>query len=71
MLVTHRVVCRMAPTEVLLMVVILLAMVLLMSLVLLIFMGDVHLHVPLMATPIHHGMLPLLMALVEHAERIV
>lgn len=46
----------------------LLAMMLLMRLML-VFVGEVHLHVALVATPtVHHAVLTLLMGLVEHVE---
>lgn len=56
------------PSMVLYLMVVLLPMMLLMGLML-VLMGEVHLHVALMAAPtVHHAMLALLMGLVEHVE---
>ena len=59
------------PSVVLLVMMTLLAMMLLMRLVL-ILVTHAHLHISLVArSPIHHDMLALLMALIEHTVRIV
>ncbi len=61
----------MTANVVLLMMMILLPVVLLVRLVL-VFMGHVHLHIPLMPlAPIHHHMLSLLVTLIEHSVRVV
>ena len=72
MLMTHIIAVSNMTSVILLLLVMLLAVMLLMSLVL-VLLRQVQLHiVPLMArSPIHHDMLPLLMALVIHSEWIV
>lgn len=60
-----------SPAMVLLVMMVLLIMMLLVWLML-ILMGHVHLHISLMSIPsVHQNMLSLLVALVEHAERIL
>lgn len=60
-----------SPAMVLLVMMILLVMVLLVWLML-VLVGHVHLHISLMTIPaVHHSMLSLLMALVEHTERVL
>lgn len=60
-----------SPAVVLLVMMVLLVVVLLVWLML-VLVGHVHLHISLMTIPaVHHNMLSLLMALVEHTERIL
>ena len=62
---------RMAANMVLLMMMILLSVMLLVSLML-ILLNHIHRHVPLLTRPtVHHDMLGLLVALIEHAVGIV
>lgn len=63
----------MTANVVLLLVVLLLAMVLLLvRCLMLVLVCHAHLHISLMSSPtIHHHMLPLLVALIEHSVRIV
>lgn len=60
-----------SPTMVLLVMMILLVMMLLVCLMR-VLVGHVHLHISLMTIPsVHHNMLPLLVALVEHPEMVL
>lgn len=60
----------MASNVVLLVMLILLSMMLLVVLML-VFMAHVHLHIPLVPSPVHHHLLSLRMPLIVHAVRIV